>query len=85
MTRLLLLLQEFNINIVDRPGKSNVVVDYLSRLNNPSEAILVDDNFPDEHLFAVLIESSWFADVANDLVTGKTPPHLSTREKQSMI
>eukprot|EP00253_Pinus_taeda_P022379 PITA_22379 len=30
-------------------------------------------------------DSTWFADIANYLVTGKTPPHLSTREKQNII
>ena len=47
VTRWLLLLQEFNITIFDRRGRSNVVADYLSRLNNPGEAIPVDDDFPD--------------------------------------
>ena len=53
VTRWLLLLQEFNITIVDRPGKSNVVVDFLSRINNPGEATPVNDDFPNEHLFAM--------------------------------
>jgi len=39
VTRWLLLLQEFNVTIIDRPGKSNVVADYLSRLKNLGEAI----------------------------------------------
>jgi hypothetical protein len=30
VTRWLLLLQEFDITIVDRPGKENVVADFLS-------------------------------------------------------
>ena len=53
----LLLLQEFNITISDRPGKYNVVADYLSILNNPGEAIPVNDDFPDEHIFVVLTNS----------------------------
>jgi len=85
VTRWLLLLFEFNITIVDRPGKSNVVADYLSRLNNPGEAIPVDDEFPDEHLFAVSTKSPWFADITNYLVTGKLPPHLSAHEKRNII
>jgi hypothetical protein len=32
VTRWLLLLQEFNINIIDRPGKDNLVADFLSRM-----------------------------------------------------
>ena len=34
VTGWLLLLQEFDITIVDRPGKENVVADFLSRLKN---------------------------------------------------
>jgi len=56
-TRWLLLLQEFNIAIVDRPGKSNVVSAFLSRLDNPGEATPVNDDFPDEHLFAMSTDS----------------------------
>jgi hypothetical protein len=76
VTRWLLLLQEFDITIVDRPGKENVVADFLSRLtvndDNP-----VDDSFPDEYLFAVSAHSPWYADIANYLVAGKLPSHLS--------
>ena len=45
VTRWLLLLQEFNITIVDRPRKSNVVADYISWLTNSSEFIPIDDDF----------------------------------------
>jgi len=85
VTRWLLLLQEFNITIIDRSGKSNVVADYLLRLNNPSEAIPIDDDFPDEHIFSVSKKSPWFADIANYFVTRKLPPHLSTHEKRNVI
>jgi hypothetical protein len=51
ITRCLLLLQEFDITIVDRPGKENVVADFLSRLNINDDNSPVDDSFPDEHLF----------------------------------
>ena len=80
MTRRLLLFQEFNVTIVDRPGKSNVLADFISRLDNPGEAIPVNDDFPDEHLFSMSTYSLWFVDIANYLVTRKTPPHLSARE-----
>jgi hypothetical protein len=84
VTRWLLLLQEFDITIVDRPGKENVVVDFLSRLT-PDDDTPVDDSFPDEYLFAVSAHSPWYADIANYLVAGKLPPHLSHREKRRII
>ena len=77
VTRWLLLLQEFDITIVDRPGKENVVVDFLSRLHINDDNSPVDDSFPDEHFFVVSSHSPWYADIANYLVAGKVPPHLS--------
>jgi hypothetical protein len=85
VTRWLLLLQEFDITIVDRPGKENVVVDFLLRLHINDDNSLVDDSFPDEHLFAVSSHTPWYADIANYLVAGKVPPHLSPRERRKII
>jgi hypothetical protein len=84
VTRWLLLFQEFDITIVDRPGKENVVADFLSRLtvndDNP-----VDDSFLDEYLFAVSAHSPWYTDIANYLVAGNLLSHLSYREKRSIV
>jgi hypothetical protein len=77
VTRWLLLLQEFDITIVDRLGKENVVADFLSRLNKNDDNSPVDDSFPDQHLFAVSAHSPWYEGIANYLVAGKVPPHLS--------
>jgi hypothetical protein len=85
VTRWLLLLQEFDITIVDRPKKENVVADFLSRLDINDDNSLVDDSFPDEHLFAVYAHSPWYADIDNYLVAGKVPPHLSPRERRKII
>jgi hypothetical protein len=85
VTRWLLLLQEFDITIVDRPGKENVVVDFLSRLHINDDNSPVDNSFPNEHLFAVFYYSPWYANIANYLVAGKVPPHLSPRERRKII
>jgi hypothetical protein len=55
--RWLLLLQEFDLTILDKLGKINVVAYFLSRLTNTTDNEVVDDNFPDEHLFAISIET----------------------------
>eukprot|EP00253_Pinus_taeda_P029297 PITA_29297 len=39
----------------------------------------VDDQFPDEHLFAIAIKMPWYADVANYLAVGKLPRDLTAR------
>lgn len=85
VTRWLLLLQEFNIIVLDRPGKQNTVVDFLSRIQNIKDKIPVEDKFPDEYLFAITTQTPWFGDIANYLVTGKLPSHLHSREKRRII
>jgi len=67
--RWLLLLQQFDLTIVDKSGKENVVVEFLSRMNLPIGGEgMVDDQLRDEHLFTISVLSPWFADIANYLV-----------------
>jgi len=85
VTRWLLLLQEFNITILDRPGKENQVVDFLSRLQNQGEVVPVEDSFLDENLFAISIVNPWYADLANYLSTGRTPPYFTPKEEKRLV
>ncbi|GKF12897.1 reverse transcriptase domain-containing protein [Tanacetum coccineum] len=49
LLRWVLLLQEFNFNVIDTKGAENLAVDHLSRLENPYENVLdpkeVNENF----------------------------------------
>ncbi|GJY23902.1 hypothetical protein Tco_0397560 [Tanacetum coccineum] len=84
---IILLLQEFDIEIKDRKGTKNVAADRLSRIENEetSDDSEVDDNFPGETLMEINTEDEpWFADFANYLAfrtayktpTGTTPYKL---------
>jgi hypothetical protein len=81
----LLLLQEFDITIVDKLGKENVVADFLSRLHINDDNSPKNDSFPNEHFFVVSSHSPWYVDIANYLVARKVPPHLSPRERRKII
>ncbi|GJV65821.1 reverse transcriptase domain-containing protein [Tanacetum coccineum] len=54
LLRWVLLLQEFNFNVIDTKGAENYVADHLSRLENPYENVLdskeINENFPLETL-----------------------------------
>eukprot|EP00253_Pinus_taeda_P025189 PITA_25189 len=52
---------------------------------NAREEETVDDQFPDEHLFSILVLSPWFADIANYQVSTQFPPHLSSKEKSRIM
>eukprot|EP00253_Pinus_taeda_P029761 PITA_29761 len=78
--------KQFDLTIVDKPGKENVVADFLSRLDLPAgEEGTVDDQMPDEHLFTISILSPWFADIINYLDSTQFPPHPSSKEKSRIV
>jgi hypothetical protein len=53
-----------------------VVADLLSRIEHEGKDTPIEDNFPNEHLFAVSDNTPWYADIANYLASGKVPRHL---------
>ena len=83
LIRWVILLQEFNIQIRDKKGVENVVVDHLSRLtiahntHNPP----IFDEFPEESLLTVSV-APWYAHIANFLVTGELPVEWTAQEKR---
>jgi hypothetical protein len=82
----ILLLQEFNIEIKNKKGVENVVVDHLSRLTfeEVKEEIPIRDAFPDEQLFAV-IELPWYAHIVNYLVIGSIPETWTTQDRRKFF
>jgi hypothetical protein len=87
LTRWILLLQEFDIEIRDKKGTKNVVADHLSRiLFETSHPIPVNDSFPDEQLFEITPrEPPWYADIVNYLATGRIPSHWSKQDKDPIF
>ena len=56
LIRWVLLLQEFDLHIVDRKGADNPVADHLSRMENiPDDPIPINDSFPNEQLAAIKV------------------------------
>nr|GFA18706.1 reverse transcriptase domain-containing protein [Tanacetum cinerariifolium] len=72
LLRWILLLQEFDIKVVDTRGAKNHAADHLSRLENPYENVFdpkeINETFPLESLNKVAYKdpsTPWFADLAN--------------------
>ncbi|KAK1642024.1 hypothetical protein QYE76_059829 [Lolium multiflorum] len=70
LIRWVLLLQEFDLHIIDRKGADNPVADNLSRLENiVYDPIPANDSFPNEQLAAITVssrDSPWSTMVSNN-------------------
>ncbi len=84
LIRWILLLQEFNLEIRDKKGTTNVVADHLSRiiLEPPHNISPLHDSFLDEQLFEVQqVKIPWFANIVNYLAIGQILDHWSKQDK----
>ena len=80
LIRWVLLLQGFDLEINDKKGCDNVIADHLSRVEKnkvEEEEAELTENFPDEQLFKLSFQLSWYADIVNYLACGVVPPEFS--------
>jgi len=82
IARWMLLLQEYDFEIVHKPGRQHVVADHLSRISNGEAAIGIPDSFSDASLFMVQVTSQqdeifpfydWRRPIIDYLQTGRIP------------
>ena len=80
LVRWVLLLQEFDLKIKDKKGSDNVIADHLSRLEmnaGKEKENEIAENFPDEQVFLLSVQTPWYADIVNCLACGVVPPEFS--------
>ena len=88
LIRWVLLLQEFDLHIIDRKGAENPVADNLSTLENVlDDPLLIDDSFPDEQLATINVANStpWYDDYANYIVAKYLPPSFTYQQKKKIL
>ena len=57
-----------------------MIEDHLSRLEKlikEERGIEIEENFPDEQLFQVVVQIPWYGDIVNYLACGIMPPEFS--------
>ncbi|GJX26562.1 putative nucleotidyltransferase, ribonuclease H, partial [Tanacetum coccineum] len=90
LTRWVLLLQGFDIEIKDNKWVENLATDHLSRLENPNLKAFTEeeiaDEFPDEHLLILKIklndDEPWYADYVNYIVRKIVPPNWTPEKRR---
>ena len=64
---MLLLFQEFDFEIVVKPGRLNAGPNHLSRVENGEEPTNIDDGLPDAQLFQVEVVDDHYAPIVRFL------------------
>jgi hypothetical protein len=91
LIRWVLLLQEFDLHIVDRKGEYNPVVDHLSRmeniLNDPTSIndIFANKQLANINLSSARIASPRFTDYANFIIGKVMPPHFTYQQRKKLF
>jgi len=84
LTRWMLLLQKFQLEVKDKPEAENLVADHLGRLETGEKGGPFSDCFPDETLYAVSSRLPWYTDIVNYIVTATFPIDLSRAENEKL-
>ncbi|XP_051116126.1 uncharacterized protein LOC127241238 [Andrographis paniculata] len=84
LIRWILLLQEFDVEIRDKKGSENLVVDHLSRLSMVHDELHLREYFLDEQLLVISCSSPWYADLVNYLATNKFPERWKKTKKDKL-
>nr|GEW61865.1 reverse transcriptase domain-containing protein [Tanacetum cinerariifolium] len=90
LLRWVLLLQEFDITILDKKGSENLAADHLSRLENPHKDVLenkdINEKFPLETLGSLSSDNTpWFADIANFHAKNFIKKWLTSQQKKKFF
>ncbi|GJR68610.1 reverse transcriptase domain-containing protein [Tanacetum coccineum] len=90
LLRWVLLLQEFDFNVVDTKGAENLAANHLSRLENHHKDVLenknINEHFPLETLGVISSKNTpWFADYANFHAGNFIIKGMSTQQKRKFF
>nr|GEW91406.1 reverse transcriptase domain-containing protein [Tanacetum cinerariifolium] len=90
LLRWVLLLQEFDITILDKKGSENLAADHLSRLENPYKDVLeikdINENFPLETLGSLSSNSTpWFVYIVDFHAGSFIKKGLTSQQKKKFF
>jgi hypothetical protein len=89
LIRWVLLLQEFDLEILDKKGSENTVADHLSRLegseDQKKDETIINDTFPDEQILTVSHLEPWYADYVNFIVGAIVPYSMNSHQKKKFF
>lgn len=67
------MFQEYDFEVIVKPGRLNVGLDHLSRVENGEEPTNIEEGLLNTQLFPVRVADSHFEDIIHFLTTGSAP------------
>jgi hypothetical protein len=83
--RWLLLFQEYDFEIIVKPGRMNKGPDHLSRLEHGEEPTNLEDTLPDAQLLAIRNIDDHFTEIVQFLSTGMAPSEYTIPQKKQLV
>ena len=83
--RWLFVFQEYDFEIIVKPGRLNIGLDHLSTLESGEELTSWEDNLFDAQLFLVQITNDYFKEIIEFLTTGTTLAEYSAKQKKQLV
>jgi hypothetical protein len=81
----LILLQEYDFEIIVKPGRMNKGPDHLLRLKHSEEPTSLEDTLPDAQLLTIRNIDDHFADIAQFLSTGMALGEYMIPQKKQLV
>ena len=83
--RWFLLFQEFDFEIIMKPGKMNAGLDHLSRIESCEEPSNIEDGFLDTQLFRVKMVDENYEKIIQFLATRKSSEEFTMSQKKQLV
>jgi hypothetical protein len=79
------LCQEYDFEIIVKPGRMNKGPDHFSRLEHGEEPTSLEDTLPDAQLLTIRKIDDHFADIVQFLSTGMAPSEYTIPQKKQLV
>ena len=83
--RWLLLFQEYDFEIIVKPGRLNAGPDHLSRIEIGEEPTNLEEGLLDAQLFTIKVVDAHFTDIIQFLTTGVATAEYSVQQKKELV
>jgi hypothetical protein len=83
--RWILLFQEYDFEIVVKPGRMNKGLDHLSRLEHGEEPTSLEDTLSDAQLMGIRNIDDHFAEIVKFLSIGMAPSEYTITQKEQLV